>query len=236
MAKIRARSSKGKRVARDTWKTKSWYNIYTPQSFGGDLIGQTPANDPSNVIGRVAEVSLKDLTNDHSKHMVRMYFKIDGVSGNNATTQFVGHDTTREYLKSLIRRRRSKITTITDVKTKDGYKIRVKAMVLTAVRARDCHKRDIRKKMEEIIRETAKNQTFPEFVQAMLLGGLGSKIFGECKKIFPMKRVEIYKSEVLEFGKPIETPEQENKEETSESPVEEEITEECAEMKIESKE
>jgi small subunit ribosomal protein S3Ae len=231
MARMKARAGKGRRVARDTWKTKSWYNIYTPQSFGGDLIGHTPANDPSLVIGRVAETSLKDLTNDHSKHMIRMYFKIDGVSGTNATTQFVGHDTTREYLKSLIRRRRSKITTITDVRTKDGYKLRVKAMVLTAVRARDHHKTDIRKKMEEIVRDMAKNATFPEFVQAMLLGGLGSKIYGECKKIFPMKRVEVYKSEVLEFGKPVEAPEPE---ETEEATAEvEENAEETEEVKEE---
>jgi small subunit ribosomal protein S3Ae len=201
MARMKARSGKGRRVARDTWKTKSWYEIRTPQSFGGDLLGTTPANDPSNLLGRVTETSLKDLTNDHSKHMVRLYFKIDGVAGNNATTQFVGHNTTREYLKSLVRRRRSKIVTITDIRTKDGYKIRVKAMVLTAVRARDHHKTDIRKKMEQIIVNMARNSTFPEFVQAMLLGGLGSKIYATCKKIMPMKRVEIYKSEVMEFGK-----------------------------------
>ncbi|AXI25276.1 30S ribosomal protein S3ae [Methanofervidicoccus sp. A16] len=213
MAKMRARTTgKGKKVAKDTWKTKVWYNIYTPQAFGGVLIGQTPANDPARVIGRVAEVSLKDLINDPAKHMIRMYFKINGVSGNNATTQFIGHDTTREYIKSLVRRRMSKITTIVDVRTKDNYKIRVKAMVLTAYRARDCHKTDIRKKTEEIIRETAKNSTFPEFVQAMLLDELSTKIYQECKKMFPLKKVEIYKSEVLEFGEPLETPEEESRE------------------------
>ncbi|HIQ32387.1 MAG TPA: 30S ribosomal protein S3ae [Methanothermococcus okinawensis] len=213
MAKMRARTTaKGKKVARDTWKTKVWYNIYTPQAFGGVLIGETPANDPARIIGRVAEVSLQDLINDPAKHMIRMYFKINGVSGNNATTQFIGHDTTREYIKSLIRRRMSKITSIVDVKTKDNYKIRVKAMVLTAYRARDCHKTDIRKKTEEIIRETAKNSTFPEFVQAMLLDELSTKIYEECKKIFPLKKVEIYKSEVLEFGKPLEAPEEKGEE------------------------
>ena len=209
MVKMRARTTtKGKKVARDTWKTKVWYNIYTPQAFGGVLIGQTPANDPAKVIGRVAEVSLQDLINDPAKHMIRMYFKINGVSGNNATTQFIGHDTTREYIKSLIRRRMSKVTTIIDVKTKDNYKIRVKAMVLTAYRARDRHKTDIRKKTEEIIRETAERSTFPEFVQAMLLDELSTKIYEECKKIFPIKKVEIYKSEVLEFGEALETPEE----------------------------
>ncbi|HID47148.1 MAG TPA: 30S ribosomal protein S3ae [Methanothermococcus okinawensis] len=218
MPKIRARTTgKGKKVARDTWKTKVWYDIYTPQAFGGVLIGKTPANDPARIMGRVAEVSLQDLINDPAKHMIRMYFKVNGVSGNNATTQFIGHDTTREYIKSLIRRRMSKITSIVDVKTKDNYKIRVKAMVLTAYRARDCHKTDIRKKTEEIIRETAKNSTFPEFVQAMLLDELSTKIYGECKKIFPLRKVEVYKSEVLEFGEPLEALEEDKELEKEEN-------------------
>ncbi|GBF36032.1 30S ribosomal protein S3ae [Methanofervidicoccus abyssi] len=212
MVRMKARTTtRGKKIAKDTWKTKVWYNIYTPQAFGGVLIGQTPANDPAKVIGRVAEVSLQDLINDPAKHMIRMYFKINGVSGNNATTQFIGHDTTREYIKSLVRRRMSKVTTIIDVRTKDNYKIRVKAMVLTAYRARDRHKTDIRKKTEEIIRETAKNSTFPEFVQAMLLDELNTKIYEECKKIFPIKKVEIYKSEVLEFGETSVASGEENK-------------------------
>ena len=200
MAKMKARTVKGRR-AKDTWKTKVWYDIYTAQEFGGVLIGQTPASDPSLVIGRVAEVSLRDLTNDPTKHMIRMYFKIYGVSGTNAVSQFVGHDTTREYLKSQIRRRRSKIDAIVDVRTKDGYKVRVKAITLTAVRARAQHKTQIRKKMTEIIRTMSQEKTFPEYVQAMLLGEMANRIYEECKKIFPLKSVMVYKSEVLEFGK-----------------------------------
>ncbi|WP_459202363.1 30S ribosomal protein S3ae [Methanococcus sp. CF] len=222
MARMKARSAKGKRVAKDTWKSKVWYDIYTPQSFGGDVIGQTPANDPATLIGRISEISLRDLTNEHSKHMTRMYFKVDGVSGNNATSQFVGHDTTREYLKSQVRRRRSKINAIVDVRTKDGFKLRVKALVLTAVRARDHHKTEVRVKMEQIIKDMAKETAFAEFVHAMLMGGLGSKIYGDCKKMFPLKRVEIFKSEVLEFGKAVEAP-------VEEAPVEAPVEEPAAE-------
>ncbi|EHP83613.1 30S ribosomal protein S3ae [Methanotorris formicicus] len=200
MVKMKARTVKG-RKAKDTWKTKVWYNIHTAPEFGGVLIGQTPASDPSLVIGRVAEVSLRDLTNDPTKHMIRVYFKIYGVSGTNAVSQFIGHNTTREYLKSQIRRRRSRIDAIVDVRTKDGYKVRVKAMTLTAVRARANQKTQIRKKMIEIIKAMSKEKTFPEYVQAMLMGEMASNIYGECKKIFPMKSVIIYKSEVLEFGK-----------------------------------
>jgi small subunit ribosomal protein S3Ae len=60
--------------------------------------------------------------------------------------------------------------------------------------------------MEQIIKEMAKETPFAEFVHAMLMGGLGSKIYGDCKKMFPLKRVEIFKSEVIEFGKAAEAP------------------------------
>jgi len=55
--------------------------------------------------------------------------------------------------------------------------------------------------MEQIIKEMANETAFAEFVHAMVMGGVGSKIYSECKKMFPLKRVEIFKSEVLEFGK-----------------------------------
>ena len=108
-------------------------------------------------------------------------------------------------MKSQIRRRRSRIDAIVDITTKDGYKIRTKAMVLTAYRAKTRQKSDIRKKMEEIIKSMAKEKTFPQYVQAMLFGEMAEKIREECKKIFPIKNVIIYKSEVLSLAKKEET-------------------------------
>ncbi len=196
-----ARSRRKVRKVRDKWKEKVWYEIYATPEFGGVFIGYTPANDPSLVLGRVAETSLRDLTGDPTKHMHRIYFKIFGVTGNKAIAQYYGHDTTREFMKSQIRRRRSRIDAILDVTTQDGYKIRTKAMVLTAYRANTKQKSDIRKKMEEIIKAMAKEKTFPQYVQAMLFGEMAEKIKNECKKIFPIKNVIIYKSEVLSLAK-----------------------------------
>jgi small subunit ribosomal protein S3Ae len=200
-----ARARRKVRKVRDKWKEKVWYEIYATPEFGGVFIGYTPANDPSLVLGRVAETSLRDLTGDPTKHMHRVYFKIFGVTGNKAIAQYYGHDTTREYMKSQIRRRRSRIDAIVDITTKDGYKIRTKAMVLTAYRAKTRQKSDIRKKMEEIIKSMAKEKTFPQYVQAMLFGEMAEKIREECKKIFPIKNVIIYKSEVLSLAKKEET-------------------------------
>ncbi|WP_457611710.1 30S ribosomal protein S3ae [Methanocaldococcus sp.] len=196
-----ARARRKVRKVRDKWKEKVWYEIYTTPEFGGVFVGYTPANDPSLVLGRVAETSLKDLTGDPTKHMHRIYFKIFGITGSKAIAQYYGHDTTREFMKSQIRRRRSKVDIITDVTTQDKYKIRTKVTVLTTSRADTKQKSDIRKKAEEIIKNMAKEKTFPQYVQAMLFGEMAEKIKEECKKIFPIKNVIVYKSEVLSLAK-----------------------------------
>ncbi|WP_017980969.1 30S ribosomal protein S3ae [Methanocaldococcus villosus] len=196
-----ARGRRKVRKVRDKWKEKVWYEIYATPEFGGVFIGYTPANDPSLVLGRVAETSLKDLTGDPTKHMHRVYFKIFGVTGNKAIAQYYGHDTTREYMKSQVRRRRSKIDAIVDVTTQDGYKIRTKATVLTAYRINTKQKSDIRKMMVEIIKNMANEKTFPQYVQAMLFGEMAEKIKEAAKKIVPIKNVIIYKSEVLSLAK-----------------------------------
>ncbi|WP_423792547.1 30S ribosomal protein S3ae [Methanocaldococcus indicus] len=200
-----ARSRRKVRKVRDKWKEKVWYEIYTTPEFGGVFIGLTPSNDPSLVLGRVAEISLKDLAGDPTKHMHRTYWKIFGIAGSRAIAQFYGHDTTREFMKAQIRRRRSRIDAILDVVTKDGYKVRTKALVLTAHRADTRQKSDIRKKMEEIIKDMAKEKDFAHYVHAMLMGEMAERIKNECKKIFPIKNVIVYKSEVLELAKSEET-------------------------------
>ncbi|ADG14036.1 30S ribosomal protein S3ae [Methanocaldococcus infernus] len=196
-----ARARRKVRKVRDKWKEKVWYEIYATPEFGGVFIGYTPANDPSLVLGRVAETSLKDLTGDPTKHMHRIYFKIFGITGNKAIAQYYGHDTTREFMKAQVRRRMSKVDVILDVTTQDNYKVRTKVSVLTARRAHTRQKSDIRKKAEEIIKNMAKEKTFPQYVQAMLFGEMAEKIKEECKKIFPIRNVIVYKSEVLSLAK-----------------------------------
>ena len=52
----------------DKWKSKSWYNIETPEFIGRNNIGTTLAEEPAQLIGRIVEATVGDLTNDFSKH------------------------------------------------------------------------------------------------------------------------------------------------------------------------
>jgi len=190
------------KAVRDKWKLKKWYTVISPPVFNNAVLGTTPADDPLKLIGRVMEVTLYDLTGDFTQVHVHLFFQIVKVEEDKAYTRFKGHELARDYMKSLIRRRSSKIQGIFNVQTKDGYGLRITAVALTAYRCKTSQKRAIRKIMQNIIVKRAAEMTFDELIQAMLFGDLAQEIFQEAKKIYPLRKVEIYKSKLLTIPGP----------------------------------
>lgn len=195
MAKGKSRRA-GRRV-KDKWKTKSWYRIVAPTMFENSVVGETPATEPEDLLDRVTEVSLQDLVGDFSKVHIKVKLKVNGVRGGECVTRFIGHDMTTDYIRRQTRRRRSKIDSVFDVKTKEGYKVRLKILSVADKRINASIKRSLRNKQQEIVEETGRRSTLSQLAQKMLFGGLAKKVRKGCKKIYPLKNVEIKKSEVL---------------------------------------
>jgi small subunit ribosomal protein S3Ae len=195
MAKARSRTVA--RKMKDKWKAKTWYNILAPPSFDNVTIADTLADKPANLINRVTEVSLQDLTNDFRKSHIKLYFKIHSVEETNAHTQFVGHTLTSDYLRRMIRRKRSKIDGVYDATTRDGATIRVKPFATTDKRIQNSQRKIVRETMKKTILDRAKVSTLSEFVKSIIDGKIGSDIYKNCKKLYPVKRVEVYKTQVL---------------------------------------
>ncbi len=187
---------------RDRWKLKKWYTVVAPKVFGEAVVGTTPADDPLKLIGRVLETTLYDLTGDFTQVHVRLYFQIVDVEGETAKTRFKGHELARDYMKSLTRRKSSKIQGIFNVTTKDGYGLRITVTAFTSYRCKSSQKRAIRKIMGEIVTKRASEMTLDELIQAMLFGKLSMEIFEAAKKIYPLRKVEIYKSKLLTIPGP----------------------------------
>lgn len=182
---------------RDKWKLKKWYNIISPKIFGEVSLGYTPAFDASYTIGRKVETTLYDLTGDFSLVYIHLYFKVTKADADKLFTTFYGHELSRDYVRSLVRRKSSKINSIVDVTTKDGYKIRVKGLALTTYRIHRDQRSAIRKIMNDMMSKSAEAHTFDEFIQEMVFGKLASDMFNEAKKIAPLRKVEVEKSKVV---------------------------------------
>ncbi|NPA97787.1 MAG: 30S ribosomal protein S3ae [Crenarchaeota archaeon] len=187
---------------RDKWKLKKWYTVIAPPIFGEISIGTTPADDPLKLIGRVMETTLYDITGDITQVHIRLYFQIIKVEGDKAYTRFKGHEISRDYMKSLIRRKSSKIQGIFNVETKDHYKLRLTIVALTSYRCKTSQKRAIRKIMEEYVKSKVPQLTLDELIQEMLFGRMSAEIMERARKIYPIRKVEIYKSKLLMIPTP----------------------------------
>jgi len=180
----------------DKWKSKSWYNIETPEFIGRNNIGTTMAEEPEQLIGRIVEATVGDLTNDFSKHNTKLKFRINDINGDVAQTLFIGHEITTDYLRSIVKRQTSRIDTNLKVTTKDGYTVRVKPICFTVKRARTSQIEGIREVMDGTVKERASELNFEQFVEEAIMGKLSATIYRNAKNIYPLRRVEIRKTEV----------------------------------------
>ncbi len=187
-----------RRRVRDTWKEKQWYNIVTPKEFGDAEIGTTPARDPEMLVKRTVESSMRELSGDFSKQYIKLFFQIKDVAGNTANTNFVGHQVTSDYVRSMIRRGTSRIDAITPVITQDNKKMKIHVLAITIKRAKSSQQKFIRETMERLVTEAASGRTFRDLVEDIVTGKLASTIYHEAKKVYPLKRVEIVKTRVVE--------------------------------------
>ena len=201
-------SSKAKHV-RDKWRGKAWYMVVAPPFFGNVELGTVPAEEPKQLIGRVVEATLYDITSDFSHQNLKMFFQINETEGKNARTIFKGHEYSRDYLRSLVRRRTTKVDGIFNITTKDGYKMRVAVSALTLSRIRTSQEKIIRNIMDKTVKEKAAALTLDQFVQEMVLGKIASDVYNEAKKVAPLRHVGIRKSKLV--AQPVRVPVQEVK-------------------------
>ncbi len=183
------------------WKAKSWYKVYVPEIFGKTYLGDTIANDPEKVTGRVMETTLGEVTQDYAKQQIKLKLKIMNVAGDAAYTEFAGHEVTRDFMRSLVKRKTSRIDSVLPVTTKDGKRLRVTVTCLTLSRANLSQVHAIRDTISQYVRNYAAGSSSDTFIKEMVSGEIGKELLKMIKTIYPIRRVEIIKSK-LESAQP----------------------------------
>lgn len=195
MALARARTAAKK--TKDRWKAKQWYKVTAPAAFNNTVLAETLSDEPEKLAQRTVQATLQELTGDMKLMHVKLNFQVKDVQDLNARTEFVGHEMTSDYVRRLVRRGNSKIPLVLDVETKDGARIRVKPFAVTDRRCQTTQGQEIRRIMSTMITESAQKNTLGGFLQDILVGGLNERIYQACRKIHPLRRIEIAKSEIV---------------------------------------
>ena len=189
------------RKQRDKWKAKRWFTIRAPRTpWSFRVIGETLAEDPSQLIGRNYEVIQNELDGDFSKMHVKVVFKVTDVLGNDAITEFVGHELLKDHVRRQVRRDRGKIDDTIDVVTEDGFYVRFKPLMISRARIKSSQKQQMRTIARDIILTTGATSTWFKLQAATLDGTLENKIKEAVSKIQPVRTVVIRRTQLIQSG------------------------------------
>ena len=173
---------------------KRWYDVLAPEEFDREQLGETPADESEKVLGRTIETTLGEIRQDASETDIKLTFKINEVASDTAYTEFIKHELTRDYLRSLVRRGSSKVEAYITVLTTDDYRVQVQPVALTTKKADESQEKAIRRTMIDLVEDAASDRTFEDLIDSIVEGRLSSAIYNEAKTIYPLRRVEIAKA------------------------------------------
>jgi len=196
LSKEKAGRAATKKV-KDKWKSKKWYTILANESFGKKEIGTSPASSPDELIGRISEASLSDITGDFKQSHVKLLFRITKTEGDRAFTEFEGHEISQDYIRRMIRRRKTRIDLVVDGVTSDNVNVRIKPLIVVDRKVINNVETGIRNKISEFLKTKVREQPLDQFVVYMLSPQIYNDLYDQIKSTYPAKKIEIRKSEIL---------------------------------------
>ena len=205
MSQQKTKRKKKAKIKKVSYKDKNWYEVIAPKSFNFKPIGEIIGVENS-IQNRTVEALLFDFTDDFNDINLKLKFKITSINNEakKCSTMFIGHQYTNDFIRSLIGRGASKITTIQNLTTRDGFTYRVSTICATIRRARSSQQVVIRKIMTDILKEFAKSLNHEKFIHGMIYGEFQNQIARVAKTLYPLSSATVIKSKLISFPEGIE--------------------------------
>jgi len=208
----------GKKKVADPFSKKDWYDIKAPANFEVRTIGRTLVTRTTGtkiasdaLKGRVFEASLGDLIKLDDEDSYRKFRLIcEDVQGRHVLTNFHGMDITTDRLRMLVKKWQTLIEAQADIRTSDGYLLRVfcigftqrmRGQIKKTSYAQHTQVKAIRKKMVEIMTRDIAGSELKEVVNKLIPNSIGQEIEKVCRGIYPLQNVMVRKVKVVKKPK-----------------------------------
>jgi len=203
---------------RHPFTRKQWYKLQSPPSIANSVeVGWTPVNktigtklSKDNLLGRVCETSFADINEQTPFPWKKVKMQVEEVKGSTLYSSFYGISIIKEKLYNYLRKRMSLIDVVCDVKTQDGYILRVLITTFTARKAsqlknntyaKHSQVRAIRKAFVKFIARRAAGCTAGDFAQNVINEDISKKLLEKGSKIYTLSHVLVRKVKVLKKSK-----------------------------------
>jgi small subunit ribosomal protein S3Ae len=195
-AATKAQKASAARKTVDKWKKKKWFTITASKIFDKRPLGETPAEKPKNLAGRVMKTTLDIVTGQRAKREYTILFKVNDIQGQTASTVISGFEVNKGTLGRTIRRRNSKVSLVRKIPVVGGEAM-VTIVVVTEKKATNAQKTGIRKLIDEQL-ATLSGKDFELASQELLLGNFSNELFKKAIKVCQIKKVIAAKSTFTE--------------------------------------
>lgn len=206
---------RGKKKVVEPMARKEWYDVVAPSNFENRQFAKTICNKTiadkvasSFLKGRVYEGNLADLNKsqggeDNAYRKVR--FLVHEVQGRNLLTQFHGLDTAADRINHLLRKWCTTMESVVEVKTADGYHLRLFVVAFTTKQknqlSKNCYAKTrlvkwVRMRITRLIRSRLSKVGLREAVTLITRNILADKLAKRCNPIVPMRNLYIRKVKV----------------------------------------
>jgi len=219
------RKKGGKKKQADPFLKKEWYTVKAPSMFttrtcGRTLVTKTQGTKLASdgLKNRCLTLSLGDLNQDTDQSFRKFRLEILEVQGRNCLTNFNGMEISRDKLCSLVKKWQTTIECHTDVKTTDGFVLRVFTIGFTKrhpsqlkrhAYAQATQVKRIRKAMNDIVLKEVGSCELKEVVNKLIPDSIGKDITKRCTSIYPVdnclvRKVKVVKKPKFDLGKLME--------------------------------
>lgn len=207
-----SKKAKGVKKASDPFARKEWYDVKAPQVFPKRHIGKTVVTKTigtrtakEGLLGRVFNIHLGELK-DTEDNFTKFRLKVEDVQGRHCLTNFHGMEMASDKLRSLVRKWHTLIEASTEVKTTDGYVLRLFCIGLTkslsnqkrkSSYAQHAQVKTIRRKMIQVMQRESSNVDLQGLVQKLITDAVNKEIDRVTQGVYPLTNIYVRKVKVL---------------------------------------
>lgn len=178
-------------------KKKNWVRITATSEFKNCEIGETFVDSPEKIIGRSVSINLMSLTRDMKKQNINIKFRIKEIKNSVGETELVGYSMIPAHIKRVTKRIKGKIEDSFVCGTIDGFKVRIKPLIITKVKPHRSDLGILRRAINSFIIEYCKKDSYINLMKSIVSGNLQKEIKFDTKKIFPINLCLIKSCEIV---------------------------------------
>jgi len=184
---------------KDKYKSKKWYEVIAPSMFEEKVICEIPGVDDESIINNVVKTSLADVTGkfDENGLYTNIWFKVKNVKGNKAFTWIKGYAMIGSYINTIVRRRRTTVDDVIEVKTKDNISLRIKPIIITANKVSKSAQTSIRLAIRETAKKIVGEKDFDDVMKTLMFGQFANELKNVAKKIVPIDKAVVRRVDVI---------------------------------------